>query len=179
MSYINAAPTYGATTVPVQQAIVQPQVVAQPVLNTQPVVSATGHISPFANHGGYFPPPATGTSSRQNVAPPVCDPYAVSYVHGHPSYIPREPIHPSEQGMYLEQQYLLQQQQQGIAFGQPRDAWEYEMQKKVARDQRSYYNKREPGSLFGWDPRDPPPPRRDFPSSGTKVVNKGPIKSIE
>ena len=42
----------------------------------------------------------------------------------------------------------------------PIDAWEFEMRRKEEREER-INRRREPGSLFGWDPRDLPPPRRD------------------
>jgi hypothetical protein len=60
------------------------------------------------------------------------------------------------------------------------DAWEFEMQRKMAREDRGYYNRREPGSLFGWDPRDPPAPRRGGPVKKTTTrTETGRIKSIE
>ena len=88
--------------------------------------------------------------------------------------MPRTPIHPSEQGLYLEQQY-----QQPEIIGPPRDAWEFDMQRKMAREDRKW-RRREPGSLFGWDPRDPPPPMRDpITKQKTTVTEGGRIKSIE
>ncbi len=59
------------------------------------------------------------------------------------------------------------------------DAWEFEMTRKADREDR-LNRRREPGSLFGWDPRDMPPPRRDGNSSRKHVVTQGGgIRSIE
>lgn len=163
--YLSNAPTFGTQSIPIQGTYTQPQVVAQPV-------APTGYVSPFAMHGGYFQPPVNGGISGQNAPVPLVDPYCAAYASNHPSYVPREPIHPSEQGMHIYQQPEI--------YHQPRDAWEYEMQRKQTREERLNYRRREPGSLFGWDPRDPPPPRRDpITKQKTTVTQGGRIKSIE
>lgn len=162
--YVSNAPTFGTQSIPVAGSYAQPQVVAQPM-------APTGYNSPFAMHGGYYAPPVSG-GGQTMAPPPMVDPYAKSYVENHPSYVPRTPIHPSEQGMYVQQMQPTIQQ--------PRDAWEFEMQRKMAREDKQYYKRREPGSLFGWDPRDPPPPRRiNGYKQKTTVTSAGRIKSIE
>jgi hypothetical protein len=95
--YLSNAPTFGTQSIPAQGSYVQPQVVARPV-------APTGYVSPFAMHGGYFQPPVSGGNAGQMAPPPVVDPYAAQYAQNHPSYIPRAPIHPSEQGMYVQPQ---------------------------------------------------------------------------
>lgn len=59
------------------------------------------------------------------------------------------------------------------------DAWEYEMSRKMDREERME-RRRSPGSLFGWDPRDPPKPVRDTHLQKRTVVSQvGKVKSIE
>lgn len=163
--YVNNS-AYGVQTAYPQTTYAQPQVVAKQI-------APTGYVSPFAIHGGYYQPPVHGTGS-QNLAPaPQHDPYTVAYNVNHPSYIPREPIHPSEM-----MNYTMQTQTQQVR-PDPVDAWEYEMQRKEDRDER-LNRRREPGSLFGWDPRDPPAPRRDLnPNRRVQTMQGGTIRSIE
>lgn len=95
--YISNSPTFGTQSIPVStSSYLQPQVVTQPI-------APTGYVSPFAAHGGYFPAPTTGGSNLQVAPPPMVDPIAASYASNHPSYMPRTPIHPSEQGLYMDQ----------------------------------------------------------------------------